>query len=268
MTGSEQLKKPHVVVALRERGLDPPRGVHPLSQIRKPRGDRRRAGLTDRALRFALAYLACSNAAEAARRIGISPAQAQKSGCHLLRRPEVAAFIEAERAASIERTRIDVDRVKREFARLAFVDIADFIERDEDGNIALKASEAISPDDRAAIAELKVKRGAHGVKARVKLHDKQRALDSLARLMGLYGKKPYLTIDHEAPKRDANAILRERLLRIAQSGEKTAVESMAGERMAGENLAGEKVADAKTAGEEKGGETKPSAKEEPAKSED
>ena len=38
----------------------------------------------------------------------------------MLHRPHVAAFIEAERAASIERTRIDVDRVKREFARIAF----------------------------------------------------------------------------------------------------------------------------------------------------
>jgi phage terminase small subunit len=124
------------------------------------------------------------------------------------------------RAASIERTRIDVDRVKREFARIAFVDIADFIEWDEDGNIALKVSAAISPDDRAAIAELKVKRGQHGLKARVKLHDKQRALDSLARLMGLYGKKPFVTIDHAKERRDANAILRERLLKIARSGEK------------------------------------------------
>lgn len=250
------MQKPHVVAALRERGVEPPRGVHPLSQIRQPRGKRRRAGLTDRALRFALAYLTCSNAAEAARRIGMSPAQAQKSGCHLLRRPEVAAFIEAERAASIERTRIDVDRVKREFARLAFVDIGDFIEWDEDGNIALKASAAISPDDRAAIAELKVKRGKPGVggivKARVKLHDKQRALDSLARLMGLYGKKPFVTIDHAKERRDANAELRERLLRIARSGGATV---------------GEPPADAKPRDEASGGETQPGATKEPPKGE-
>ena len=44
-----------------------------------------------------------------------------------------AAFIEAERAASIARTRIDVDRVKREFARIAVMDIADVIEWDEEG---------------------------------------------------------------------------------------------------------------------------------------
>ena len=132
----------------------------------------------------------------------------------------VAAFIEAEREASIARTRIDVDRVKREYARLAFVDIADLIEWDEDGTIALKASADIAPDDRAAIAELKLKKGGKGgLTARVKLHDKQRALDALARMMGLFGKRNFVTIDHAPEKRDANAILRERLLKIARGGE-------------------------------------------------
>ena len=41
--------------------------------------------------------------AEAARRIGKQVKQPQNAGCMLLRRPAVAAFIEAERAASIER---------------------------------------------------------------------------------------------------------------------------------------------------------------------
>jgi phage terminase small subunit len=223
-TGSELLHRSHIVAALRERGLDPPRGHHPSTQVRKPVVRRRRNGLTVVEERFALAYLVCGNAAEAALRIGKIVKQPQNTGCIILRRPHVAAFIEAERAASIERTRIDVDRVRRELARIAFVDIADVIEWDEDGNIALKASEAISPDDRAAIAELKVKRGKHGVKARVKLHDKQRALDSLARLMGLYGKKNFVTIDHARERRDANAILRERLLKIARAGEKNADE--------------------------------------------
>jgi phage terminase small subunit len=214
-TGSALLHHPRIVAALRARGLDPPRGIHPATQIR-----RRRTALNPREERFALAYLVTGNASEAARRAGLRGKLPNVSGPQMLKRPHVAAFIEAERAASIERTRIDVDRVKRELARIAFVDIGDVIEWDEEGNIALKASEAISPDDRAAIVELKVKRGEHGVKARVKLHDKQRALDSLARMMGLYGKKSFVTIDHEQERRDANAILRERLLKIVRSGEK------------------------------------------------
>ena len=110
--------------------------------------------------------------------------------------------------------------MRREFARIAFADIGEIAEWDEDG-IALKPSAALSPDDRAAIAQLKVKPGKDGIKATVKLHSKQRALDSLAKLLGLYGKKPPpLTIDAEQDKRDANAILRERLMRIVRAGEK------------------------------------------------
>ena len=219
MSGSEQLKKPHVAAALRARGLDPPRGIHPSTQIRAPRVHRPRSSLTYRGERFAMAYLVCGNATEAARRIGIRPDKAREVGFRLLHRPPVAAFIAAEREASIARTRIDADRVKRELARIAFVDIADVVAWDEDGNIVLKASEAISPDDRAAIAELKVKRGEHGVKARVKLHDKQRALDALAKMMGLFGKKNFITIDQTQETRDAKAELRARLLRIMNGEE-------------------------------------------------
>jgi phage terminase small subunit len=224
------LRRAYIADALRERGLEPPKGIHHATQMRKQMVRLPRSEINPLEERFAFAYLVTGSATEAARRVGLKGAHAHKSGWKMLQRPHVAAFIEAERAASIERTRIDVDRVKREFARLAFVDIADVIEWDEDGNIALKASAAISPDDRAAIAELKVKRGAHGVKARVKLHDKQRALDSLARLLGLYRKNPFVTIDHAPKKRDANEILRERLLKIARAGEKNSGDKEGGDK--------------------------------------
>jgi phage terminase small subunit len=213
-TGPELLHRPPIIAALRERELDPPRGIHPATQIR-----RRRTEINPLEERFALAYLVTGSAAEAARGAGLKGARANVSGPRMLQRPLVAAFIEAERAASIARTRIDVDRVKREFARIAFTDIGDIAEWDEEG-VVLKPSAAISPDDRAAIAQLKVKPGKAGLKATIKLHSKQRALDSLARLLGLYGKKPFVTVDHAADTRDANEILRERLLKIARAGEK------------------------------------------------
>ena len=45
--------------------------------------------------------------------------------------------------------------------------------------------------------------------ASAKLRSKQHALDSLAKLMGLYGKKPFVTLDHDE-KRDANERKRRR----------------------------------------------------------
>jgi len=217
-SGHQILALPHIRAALKAHGLDPPEGAHPSTQVRKPMLRPPRKELSIREERFALAYLVTGNAALAARRAGIRAALSHRDGHRLLNRPRVAAFIEAERAASIERTRIDVDRVKREFARLAFTDIADIIEWDEEG-VALRPSAEISPDDRAAIAQLKVKPGEHGLNATVKLHSKQHALDGLAKMMGLYGKKPFVTIDHRKEKRNPNAILRERLLRIMRSGE-------------------------------------------------
>jgi hypothetical protein len=56
---------------------------------------------------------------------------------------------------------------------------------------------------------------------RAELHSKQRALDSLARLLGLYGKKPFVAIDQAKEREDANRERRERLMRIVRGGEKT-----------------------------------------------
>ncbi len=223
MTGSELLKKPNILAALRARGLDPPRGVHPATQIRAPKSKRPRTRLSYRAERFALAYLVCGNAAEAARRAGAPLEKANAIGFRLLHRPEVAAFIEAERAASAERTRIDAERVKPEYARIAFADIRHDRRMGRRRSFALTPSALISPDDRAAIAEVKLKHGKAGLKATVRLHSKQHALDRLARLLGLDAKRPpLLAIDAEREKRDANAILRERLMRIVRGkrGEK------------------------------------------------
>jgi uncharacterized Ntn-hydrolase superfamily protein len=38
--------------------------------------------------------------------------------------------------------------------------------------------------------------------------------------MGLYGKKSFVTIDHAQERREANAELRERLMKIVRAGEK------------------------------------------------
>jgi len=137
------------------------------------------------------------------------------AGAKMMRRPGVAEAIAAEREASAQRTRITVDRVRQELARLAFSDIGDIADWDESG-MTLRARDDIAPDDRAAIAELKLKQGRDGMRATIRLHSKQAALDALAKHMGLYGRgvKPALSAD-ATPKRSGNDIVRERLLKIA-----------------------------------------------------
>ena len=178
--GSDLLKRPHIRQALRERGLEPPRGVHPRTQIRKPLPAR----LSERERRFALAYLACANASEAARRIGIGARLARGAGFRLLQRPRVAAVLEHERAALTERARIDADRVLSELGRIAFADMRAIADWSAD-DIAVKPAAAISAEASAAIAELRLKPGRKGLKTTIRLHSKPEALARLARILGL-----------------------------------------------------------------------------------
>jgi phage terminase small subunit len=182
--GSDLLKRPHIRQALRERGLEPPRGVHPRTQIRKPLPAR----LSERERRFALAYLACANASEAARRIGIGARLARGAGFRLLHRPRVAAFLEQERAALTERARIDADRVLNELGRIAFADMRAIADWSQD-DVAVKPAAAISAEASAAIAELRLKPGRKGLRTKIKLHSKPQALARLARILGLDARK-------------------------------------------------------------------------------
>jgi phage terminase small subunit len=221
MIGARVLHKPHIVAALRDAGVEIVPGPRPPGQIRceAPRS-RLRKGLTPRQLRFVEAYLVCGNATEAARRIGLSETNAQGNGFRLARVPAVAAAIKAEQEASAQRTRITADRVREELARIAFAEIGDIADWDGE-DFVLRPREAIARDDRAAIAELRLKQGKHGVRATIKLHSKQRALDALAKHLGLYSKQTSAAeaAQYHVQGRDARTVLLERLRRIAKSEE-------------------------------------------------
>jgi hypothetical protein len=92
--------------------------------------------------------------------------------------------------------------------------------------VTLKEKKTLSQADRAAIAEFSCEKtvsekngGAKSATQRthVKMHSKQQALDALAKHSGLYGRgaRTIARAAGDGEKRDANAILRERLLKIA-----------------------------------------------------
>jgi phage terminase small subunit len=176
--------------------------------------------LTGRQRRFVEEYLVCGNATEAARRIGLSDKSAQSNAFRLMRVPLVAEAIAVEQKASAERTRISMDRVRLELARVGFADIGDILDWDGE-TVQLRPRDLIAKDDRAAIAELKVKPGKHGPRITLRLHSKERALEALAKHVGLYRPGAmHAAANANEPRRDANAILRERLLKIANAGKK------------------------------------------------
>jgi phage terminase small subunit len=176
--------------------------------------------MTPRQQRFVEEYLVDMNAHQAALRAGFSPRSARQIVTKLLRRPEVADAIRAATDARAERLRITADRVLPELARIAFAEIGRLAEWGPDG-VTLKPRREITPDDAAAIAEIAT--GKDGAPTRLKLHDKQRALDGLARHLGLYGRTAGVAAASPearlAAAKRAREILAERLAALAKATE-------------------------------------------------
>jgi phage terminase small subunit len=214
------LRNPKIIAALRVNGIEIVLTPKQTSQFRTHVKTYRRQGLTLLQERFVQQYLIDGNGTQAAIRAGLPARDPGHAAVKMLRHPEVAKAIQRERAAAAARLMITADRVKNELAAIAFANIADVADWGPDG-VTLKDKQTLSPQDRAAIAEFYSEKtvGEKSTTSRTQLrmHSKQRALDALAKHLGLYGRGAK-TIANAAggEKRDANAILRERLLKIAR----------------------------------------------------
>ena len=170
--------------------------------------------LGTRQQKFVEHYLITGVASQAAIRAGYSPASAWSAGSRLKRDPRVANAIRVGRANEARRAQISHERVLSELARVAFSDIGAVLDWENDENIKLRPRLEISPDDRAAIAELAPRR--YGKGPRLKLHNKTHALEILVRLLGGYDTLVPAVDPAETRRqnRDARAILLERLARL------------------------------------------------------
>jgi phage terminase small subunit len=139
--------------------------------------------LTLKQLRFVEEYLVDLNATQAAIRAGYSPRTAYAAGQRQLKKvdAEIGAAL-AERSA---RTGVTADRVVRELARIAFADPrAVFVWGP--GGVTLRASEELSGDDAAAVAEVSETRSETGGSIKAKLCDKVKALELLGKHLGMF----------------------------------------------------------------------------------
>jgi phage terminase small subunit len=113
--------------------------------------------------------------------------------------------------ARAERLSVDADKVVAEFARIAFADIGNLVEWGPEG-VTLKPKSALSADDRAAVAEVASGAGKYGAGPRLRLHSKHRALDAIARHLGLYGKTAHrFTPPERTDRKSGREILMEKL---------------------------------------------------------
>jgi len=134
--------------------------------------------LTPRQLIFVEEYLIDLSGKEAAIRAGYLPSAAKVRAAKLLRRPSVRQAVAVGMAARAARTRITAERVIAEYARIGFADWRRFAEWGPD-HVRFAPARALGDEDRAAIAEIIE---AEGGLRRVKLFDKQAALNSLSRI--------------------------------------------------------------------------------------
>lgn len=144
--------------------------------------------------RFVDEYLVDLNATQAAIRAGYSANRASEIGYQLLHKTTVAAAVARAQAERSRRTGITADRVLRELARVAFCNPDDVI----NPNTAEVLPDA-TEDDKRCIAGVKVKYIPHkdydkkgepvieqAIEREVKLCDKLKALDMLAKHLGMY----------------------------------------------------------------------------------
>ncbi len=145
--------------------------------------------LSARHERFVLEFLKDGNATQAYVRAGFSPRGAQPSASRLLRQPHIEAAITAGQRRIAAALELSVERLGREYAQIAFANIDDFIQVEEDGRLRVDLEKA-GKAQRAGIVELKVSNHRKPEQVVTLKLGKLQALAALTKQVGLFAKKP------------------------------------------------------------------------------
>jgi phage terminase small subunit len=137
--------------------------------------------LTPKQQRFVEEYLVDLNATQAAVRAGYAPASAHVTSSRILAKRQVRAHVEGVIAKRFGVTKLSIIE---ELAAIAFHDIGDYVSWTND-NIRVTPSAELSPWHRKAIASVR-QIGPEAGPIELKLCDKLRALELLARVLGLF----------------------------------------------------------------------------------
>lgn len=155
------------------------------------------ADLTGKQKRFCESYIWDFNASRAARDAGYSEDTAGQIGFENLKKPEIQAFIQELQDNLAKTAGISRLKVLREHEKLAFSSIAHL----HDTWIERKEFEKLTDDQKACIAEISTQTkqitewdGDTPVPVtvefvKIKLYDKQKALDSISKILGFDAPK-------------------------------------------------------------------------------
>lgn len=150
---------------------------------------RKKSRLTPKQEKFIDEYLVDLNATQAAIRAGYSAKHAHTIASQLLSKTQVSDEITKRRKALADDFGITRERVVKEMARLAFLDVRNFF--DDEGN-PIHVSK-LSDDAAAAINGLDVSTVGNsemgiGQVLKYKIPDKNKALENLAKILGYMDK--------------------------------------------------------------------------------
>lgn len=147
--------------------------------------------LSPKQLRFCLEYIKDSNATQAAIRAGYSENSAGPQGSRLLSLPKVKTYIVSQTTKIVEKAGITADKVLREMAAVGLVRLSDVVTWDGSGNIVMKPSDELTPEEAASICEVtqtetvSLKTGDITTTTRLRMHPKVTALSKLAEWLGI-----------------------------------------------------------------------------------
>lgn len=139
-------------------------------------------GVSEKQRRFVAEYLVDLNATQAAVRAGYSEKTAGKTGCRLLKKPEVAEAVREAMERRSERTQITQDMVIRELAAIGFAKATDHTRVLGSGEVLVTPSDEWSEEQAKAVSGIKL--GRYGIQ--VSNYDKVKALELLGKHLGMF----------------------------------------------------------------------------------
>jgi phage terminase small subunit len=161
--------------------------------------------LTPQQRLFAIEYTKDFNATKAAKRAGYSEATAQEQGSRLLSNVMVSDAIAIGTDRMLNESAVSVGRVIREYSRIAFSELTDLVQWDNEGNVAWTPSDDLEPEQRAligefsqTITEIPQKGGGEPIiktQIKAKYHDKMAALAKLFEYLALAKKDGTISME-------------------------------------------------------------------------
>ena len=133
---------------------------------------------------FVREYVRDLNASKAALRAGYSPKTAPSQAHDLLKKPEIQEAIKKRMDARAQKVEVSTNDVLRELKRIAFQDLSGVI-RVERGCAFITDTSVLTEDQMAIIKD--IEQTDKGV--RVRFHSKEKALELLARHLGMLQDK-------------------------------------------------------------------------------